>query len=547
MRLKALTDYRSRGGSCSRLHSTSGRCPFRSNDLDTFPLLTPTPCESEIMTKELLSLSTHDFIAGIQTVAPKFDSAIYPQQNLPADDWALLVRAGVLLPTLPKDHGGRDSHVEMCRVVETLSEWNLPLGMYVTVITGVALRPIAMFASEEAQREVLPAFAGSDPMICGFASTEPDCGSAMSGMATTFEEVDGGYRIRGRKHWQAFSISAHWWLVSAKNDDHGRRYGYFIVKRSEGFRTVEPYEPLGLKVIDYGLNEIDAFVPRHRRIAAGDRNLRPMVEMLMASRAMMAAMGCGFLRRVSREAHAYAEGRQIGPAPQSAIRFVRYRLAAIDASYAICAALNHHLQTSLDMKKEMIDAFPTVQAIKTVATERMLSAAHHYQQLVGGEGYRYGSPTNMAGQAFLDARVYTIFDGTNDLLSQQLTEYCLARLEGRSLSRFLATWPLTAPGVARHGLDLNFLDRELDQEHLVLAGRAIAYAFAITEVMRWATETGADPEQARAAIEFLKADIAGVAAEFALLDTGLLDVGEDAGTPANGGGHSRSIPVAART
>ncbi|TMQ92950.1 acyl-CoA dehydrogenase [Actinomadura soli] len=475
------------------------------------------------MTNDLLSLSTNEFIGGIETVAPRFDSASYPQQNLPADDWTLLTKAGVLLPTLPKEYGGRDDHAEMCEVVETLSEWNLPLGMYVTVISAVALRPIVLWAGDEARREVLPAYAGGDPMIAGFASTEPGCGSAMSAMTTTFEEVEGGYRIRGRKHWQAFSSSAHWWLVSAKNETRDRReYGYFIVKRSEGFRTLRPYEPLGLKVIDYGLNEIDAVVPRHRRIAADGRTLRPMVEMLMASRAMMAAMGCGFLRRVSREAHSYAERRRIGPGPQSAIRFVRYRLAAIDASYVVCSALNHHLRTALNMKEEMIGAFPAVQAIKTVATERMLSAAHHYQQLVGGEGYRCGSPTNISAQAFLDARVYTIFDGTNDLLSQQLTEHCLARTDGRALSRFLAEWPLTASAVTAHGLDLSFLDRDLRQEHLVLAGRAIAYAFAIGRVMRWAADTGADPRAARTAIEFLKADIAGVATEFELLSAGVL-------------------------
>ncbi|MBT2206538.1 MULTISPECIES: acyl-CoA dehydrogenase family protein [Actinomadura] len=513
------------------------------------------------MLHDLLPLSTNEFIAGIEAVAPRFDSATYPQRNLPADDWTLLTKAGVLLPTLPKEFGGRDSHIEMCRVVETLSEWNLPLGMYVTIVSAVALRPIVLWAGEEARQEVLPHYAGGDPMIAGFASTEPGCGSAMSAMTTTFEEVTGGYRIRGRKHWQAFSLSAQWWLVSAKNDDHGRReYGYFIVKRSEGFRTLQTYEPLGLKIIDYGLNEIDAVIPRHRRIAADGGSLRPMAEMLMASRSMMAAMGTGFLRRVSREAHAYAARRRIGPAPQSAIRFVQYRLAAIDASYAICAALNHHLQTDLDMKGAMLGAFPAVHAIKTVATERMLSAAHHYQQLVGGEGYRSGSPTNISAQAFLDARVYTIFDGTNDLLSQQLTEWCLARTAGRPLSRFLAEWPPTASAVRACRLDLGFLDQPLRQEHLVLAGRAIAYLFTAGQVMRWTAETGADPVRSRAAVEFLKADIACVQTEFGLLAAGVIrpvdgldngpgDMAADAGgapaaaPSAAGVLFSRSVPV----
>lgn len=476
------------------------------------------------MTTDALSLPESEFIAGIDAVAAQFDSATYPQQNLPADDWRLLVKSGVLLPALPREYGGRDSHVEMCRVVETISEWNLPLGMYLTVITSVALRPIALFATDEAKQEVLPAFAGSDPMICGFAATEPGCGSALSSMTTSFEKVRDGYHISGRKHWQAFSSSAHWWVVAAKSSNLGhRQYGYFIVKRSEGFRTIQPYEPLGLKVIDYGLNEIDAHVPQHRRIQVRDDSLQPAAEMLMASRAMMAAMASGFLRRLSREARTYADSRPIGPAPLSAIRFARYRLKAIDASATIATALNHYLQTSLDFKTAMLGSFPAVQAIKTVATERMLSAALHYQQLVGGEGYRYGSPTNIAAQAALDARVYTVFDGTNDLLSQQLAEHCLTELDGQRLSNFLATWPLTAPAINTHRINLAFLDRNLAQEHLVLAGRAIAYAFAITQVMHWAGQVGADAATARAAIEFLKADITQVATEFRLLDTGLLE------------------------
>jgi alkylation response protein AidB-like acyl-CoA dehydrogenase len=504
---------------------------------------TPPASDSVGMSTDVRGASTDEFIANIHCAASDFDCASYPQQNLPADDWAMLVRAGVLLPSLPREFGGRDSHVEMCRVVESIAKWKLPLAMYAKIITAVALRPIAMRGSEQAKQEVLPAFAGGEPMICGFASTEPGCGSAMSSMQTTYEEVEGGYRIRGRKHWQGFSSTAQWWLVSAKNDDTGRRYGYFIVKRSEGFRTVQRYEPIGMKPLDYGRNEIDAFVPRHRRIAADDRNLSGMVEMLMPPRAMMAALASGFLRRISREAQKHADNRFVGPGPLSAIGFARYRLKAIQTAATISEALNHYLLTELNVKEDMTDAFPAVQAIKTVATERMLASAIHYQQLCGGEGYRCESPSNIAGQAYLDTRVFTIFDGTNDLLSQQLTEWYRARQDGLPLSRLLAHHPLTGPAVRTEDLDLTFLDTDLRQEHLVLGGRAIAYAFAITQVMRCTTQTGQPPRRAREAIEFLKADIAGVAREFKLLEAGVLDESSHSKAPI-AAPTSRSIPLA---
>ncbi|WP_433476321.1 acyl-CoA dehydrogenase family protein [Spirillospora sp. CA-142024] len=491
-------------------------------------------------TNELLSLSTDEFLAGIDAVASKFDSATFPQQILPPDSWALLVRAGVRLPTLPKEYGGRDSNVEMCRIVEIASEWNLALGVYVIVNTALALLPVVKWAGEEVKQEMLPQFAGGDPLMAGLAATEPGAGSALSSMATTFEEVDGGYRIRGRKHWQALSSTAHWWLVLARNV-HRREYGYFVVKRSEGFRTVELYEALGLKLLDYGVNDIDVTVPRHRRIDAEETGL-DSVDMFLASRALLAAAGAGFLRRISREAHAYAEGRQIGRKPQSKIGFVRYRLAAIDTSATICEALSHYLQTRLDVTGDMTPAFPAVQALKTVATDRMISAAQHYQQLTGAEGYRCGSPTNIAGQAFLDTRVFSIFDGNNDMLNQQLTAYCLTRRSGRSLSGFLADWPLTAPAVATLQTDLSFLDQRLSQAHQVLAGRVIGYLFAITQVLAWAAETDADPGRARPAIEFLRNDIVGVASEFRLLATGILDTYGAARQAANGSGDPSPSP-----
>jgi hypothetical protein len=256
-----------------------------------------------------------------------------------------------------------------------------------------------------------------------------------------------------------------------------------------------------------------------------------MVDMLMPPRSMMATIASGFLRRISREAQAYADNRVIGSGLLSDIGFARYRLKAIETSATICEALNDYVMTALNVKVDMTDVFPVAQALKTVATERMVSSAYHYQQLVGGEGYRVDSPTNIAGKAFLDTRVFTIFDGTNDLLSQQLTQFCLKRRGDRSLSGFLTTvCPYTGPAIVKHGLDMRFLDGDLKQEHLVLGGRAIAYAFAITQLTRWAHKFGWDAiDRAREAIEFLKCDIDGVAREFALLGTGVLDGGEAGG------------------
>jgi alkylation response protein AidB-like acyl-CoA dehydrogenase len=385
------------------------------------------------------------------------------------------------------------------------------------VVSLLFLRHVAKNGTDALKQEVLPLFA-QQPLIGGFALTEPGCGSAMSRMTTSFEEVDGGYRIRGQKHWQAFSGRAHWWVVSARHVDRStRRYAYFVVKRTEGFKTVERYNPLGLKLIDYGLNEIDAFVPKHRRLQCEEHDLSGALEMLCPPRISMAALASGFLKRINRDARARAEERRIGPVSVADIGYARYRLKWIESSMTLCEAACRYLEAETDLREDMMGSFFAVQAIKTLCTDRMLASALHYQQLCGGEGYRFGAPSNIAAQAALDARVFPIFDGNNDLLNQQLAEHCLRAARGRALSEFLAAHPLTGPALPH--ADVAFLDRELTQPHQVLAGRAIATLFGMTQVMKYTKDGG---PRARRAIEFLKADLRTIAGEMALLDTGCL-------------------------
>ena len=493
------------------------------------------------MTSAARSLPSDDFVSSLEScVRSRFDSKHYPQENLPSEGWELLTRAGVLLPAIPKEYGGRDSHVELCRLIERISEHNLPLGMYTMIITACFLRSIARSGSFELKQEVLPRFA-REPLIGGFAMTEPGCGSAMARMTTTYEEVPGGYRIRGRKHWQGFSSTAHWWLVLARSaDPTTRSYGYFVVERTEGFKTIERYSPLGLKAIDYGLNEIDAVVPKHRRLHAESRDLSAAVEMLGPPRFSMAALATGFLKRIYREARAWADHRYIGPARLSDIGFARYRLTSIETSRTICEAAFQHLLTCVDFRQDMQESFLATLASKTLCTERMLSSALHYQQLCGGEGFRHGAPSNIAAQALLDSRAFTIFDGTNDLLDQQLAEHCLREANGARLSEAVARQPLVGPAL-RH-VDPSFLDRELGQEHLVLAGRALAAMFGIAQLMHYGEGGQETARRAHVAIEFLKAELRGLAAELDLLDAGWMEPSP----PVSRSGATVGLPLRAR-
>ncbi|HBY33764.1 MAG TPA: hypothetical protein DEH65_02005, partial [Delftia acidovorans] len=130
---------------------------------------------------------TESFLRQIQNLLPVFDSNALPQEPLPKERWAQLMDEGICLPAIPVSHEGRHNHREMCEVIEMMSEYNLPLGMYTMIVTVLFLRNVALSGSSRLQAEVFEDFL-ENPVIGGIAFTEPEHGSSLSRMKTTYEE-----------------------------------------------------------------------------------------------------------------------------------------------------------------------------------------------------------------------------------------------------------------------------------------------------------------------------------------------------------------------
>lgn len=428
---------------------------------------------------------TESFLRQIQNVLPVFDSNTLPQEPLPKKRWAQLMDEGICLPAIPVAHEGRHNHREMCEVIEMMSEYNLPLGMYTMIVTVLFLRNVALSGSSRLQAEVFEDFL-ENPVIGGIAFTEPEHGSSLSRMKTTYEEQDGSYYVRGSKHWQAFSAQADWWIVCARQYA-GKQFGYFVHRRSDGgFVTTEVYDSLGLKNLGYGLNEIDIRVAPHRRLDKRRSGLGDTAEILCASRFSKAAMSSGFLRRLYREALSQTQSRQIGKGSLYDIEYVRYKVSRIRNHYVICNALYHHLLLEEDYTCDISGSMFASLATKVLSSELMLDSAIDYQQLCGGEGYRTGAD-NIAAHALLDARVYTIFDGTNDLLCQHLADIALHEMHVggfANLRDVLQANPYSRFAAAQAPQFDDIDTQNLNQAGRVVLGRMLSRVFGLDCLVR---------------------------------------------------------------
>ncbi|MFD9903226.1 acyl-CoA dehydrogenase family protein [Streptomyces sp. NPDC059063] len=473
----------------------------------------------------LVELGPAEFLAHFQRGIEEFDSARLPQEPLSKESLRTLVDLGIYLPAIPREYGGRESHQEMCEVIEIMSERNLPMGMYTMIVTVLFLRNVAASGDDVLKEEVFDDFL-HNPVIGGLAFTEPSSGSNLARMQTTYHDDGDAYRITGTKHWQAFSEQADWWIICAKHPER-KEFAYFAHKRSDGgFVTTEVYDSLGLKNLGYGLNTLDLRVPRHYRLTKTRENLGDAAEILCGSRFSKAAMASGFLRRLTTESLRQVSTRRIGDGTLHDIDYVRYKVNRIKQNYVVCNALYRQLLVSENYYADLEGSMFASLATKVLASELMLESAIDYQQLCGGEGYRMGAPDNIAAYALLDARVYTVFDGTNDLLCQHLAQLFLREFKQSGLRS-----PLEFTG--RFGyledaffhltdINLSHIADAPSQDKIVILGRILSRMYGISALQKSARSAApsarlaVDDADHPKAIAVLKNEIVGLVNEYEL-------------------------------
>jgi uncharacterized protein with von Willebrand factor type A (vWA) domain len=185
-------------------------------------------------------------------------------------------------------------------------------------------------------------------------------------------------------------------------------------------------------------------------------------------------MGMGFLQRILDEALEHTKERFVGGKPLIEYDQVQRRVADIQAAFTACSAMclhtSEHAHTDNNLAGEALSA----NAIKTVVTDLMQDAAQSLLQLTGGQGYRLD---HVAGRSVVDSRPFQIFEGSNDVLYQQISEAVLKSMrqkKERNLRDFLETHDLARRATDYVSDALNFeVDQSLSQRKLVDLGRVL--------------------------------------------------------------------------
>ena len=443
------------------------------------------------------------------------------ERDVPPSDLRALLAAGPIRAFIPAEHGGRGGHVsEAMAVLETSGYESLAMSLTVGINGALFVQPVAKYGTPELQARVFPRFVHHQNMG-GLMMTEPDFGSDALSMETAWWSEDGRVRIQGVKHWAGLTGAADFWLMTARARGSGDRLGrdvdFFVLDEhdpDQAVRVEERFHNLGLYAIPYGRNRVDVRVPEDQRLQPHRTGLKMMLDLLHRSRTQFPGMAIGFLRRLADEALDHVRTRYVGGRSLLTYDQVQRRVAELQASVTIASAMCVNAAETAGIDHDLSKNGLVANSVKAVVTDRMHEGAQSLLQLVGAKGYRLD---HLAGAATVDARPFQIFEGSNDILYEQIATATLSAMRKAKephLGTFLSDFgPARRAGEAfRSLLDVR-IETEMPQRRMVDFGRLVGQVVA-AELVIDLGERGYRAERVRGALEQLRSEVRSAFATF---------------------------------
>jgi len=413
---------------------------------------------------------------------------------------------------IPKEYGGMGGDVKKnLDFLSVASYESLALSLMLGINNGLFIQPVAKYGQESVKQIVFGQFLSHNSMG-GLMITEPNYGSDALNMQTSYTKKDSYYHLKGKKHWAGLTGMADYWLLTArKRSESGfllRDIEIFICDVHASNQKVEVeefFENLGLYQIPYGRNHIDVLIPENQRLIPKTNGIQMLLDLLHRSRFQFPGMGLGFVKRMLDEAILHTQSRQIGSKKLYDYDQVQYRLSRLKANVTICSAFNLKSGEIAGMEHDLSASGLHANITKCIVSDMMQDSAQSLLQLVGAKGYQLN---HIAGRSVVDSRPFQIFEGSNDILYQQIAESVLKMtkaIKQRKFSLFLQLFTPLAADSVRTLTDFEF-NFTYSQRKLVELGRMISRVVAFDNVL-YQSKFNLLKEETENAIQVLKDDI----------------------------------------
>jgi (2S)-methylsuccinyl-CoA dehydrogenase len=351
---------------------------------------------------------------------------------------------GLFSISVPEEYGGaQQGEVDfqsMLIATEELSRVSLAAGGSLMTRPEILVRALLRGGTEEQRRRWLPGIASGERMVA-VAVTEPDYGSDVAGLTCRASRLaDGSWEISGTKLWCTFAGRSELVMLLCRTSDAGHRGLSLFVLEKPPFagHEFEHRQPGGgvlrgraIPTIGYrGLHTFELAFEGYRAppgaLVGGeewlDRGFYLQMDGFSTGRIQTAGRAVGVMQAALDAARAYARDRRVFGRPVFDYELARAKLGGMAMRVHAGRQLSYRAARLLDRGEGQVEA----SLAKLYASRMAELVTREAMQLHGAMGY--GEETDVS-RHFLDARVLTIFEGAEEVLSLRVIGRAL--LDGR--------------------------------------------------------------------------------------------------------------------
>ena len=339
--------------------------------------------------------------------------------EFPWDVYNELGKAGFWAMDVPEEYGGLGLDcVSVCLIREALGYHDAGFACSFSAST-FGIKPVLLFGSEEQKKYYGKKLA--DGVISAQLLTEPQSGSDVGNMLTTAVKVGDEYVINGRKAFVTNGGLAGIYTVAAvtkpadpANGIKRPEISLFIVDRdTPGVSVGKEENKMGIRLSNTTDVVFDnVHVPVANLIGEEGKGLIYVGTLLARTRPTGMAPALGLGQRAIDLAVEYARTRETKGAPIGRLQAIQFKLADMQINIQTARA---QLIYNAQLIYQGIYDSEIGSITKAYVSEAVISIADSALQIYGGYGYSREYPVE---KLYRDARIFSIFEGTNEIQRQ---------------------------------------------------------------------------------------------------------------------------------
>jgi alkylation response protein AidB-like acyl-CoA dehydrogenase len=358
---------------------------------------------------ELAVIETAEQVARevIQPRAQHYDET----ETFCAESLKALAELGCMGINLPEQYGGLGiGSLAMSRVVEAVA------GACASTASALTAHFLAtdsiLIGGTEAQKQAWLPRAATGELLGAFALTEPAAGSNPADMRCRAQREEGGWRLRGSKHYITNAREAGFIVLYAKTDAEAGHKGisaFMIPQGTAGISFSSPEKTMGLRGSTIYELALDCWLPESALLGVEGQGFNTAMAVLDRGRVEVAAMSLGIANAAMQCSLNWVRERQIGTKPLAAYQGTQWRLADMYAQLESARMLTWKAAARRDSGERFSLDSATAKLVAAECAGFITDAA---LQLHGGYGYIRDLPLE---RYVRDARILRIFEGTSEV------------------------------------------------------------------------------------------------------------------------------------